>query len=384
MKTANSVFEGQGTTIFTVMSSLAAEYDAINLGQGFPDEDGPIEVREAAAKALRDGPNQYPPMMGLPQVRQTVADHHKRFYGLEVDWRSEVMITSGATEALADCFLGLLNDGDEAVILEPAYDSYRPMIERAGATAIAVRLEPPAWELPVQALRDAISEKTKLIVVNTPMNPIGKVFTKKELSEIAAAAIDCDAYVICDEVYEHLVFDGRRHFPLIQFPGMRDRTARIGSAGKTFSLTGWKVGYVTAAPGLMGILSKAHQFNTFTTPPALQLGTATGLQLSDAYFHDLAADLQQKRDVLAQGLAEIGFEVLEAEGTYFLSASYAPLNLDGTAFEVCERLTKEAKVATIPMGAFYENGDGGTVLRFCFSKQDEVLHEAIVRLRNVL
>lgn len=314
MKPMNSSLCRYGTTIFTVMSTLAAEHGAINLGQGFPDDEGPEPVRERAAMAVREESNQYPPMCGLPELRQAVAEHNRRFYGLDVDWRTEVLVTSGATEALADCFFGLLEAGDEVVLIEPLYDSYLPIIERAGAVARLVRLQPPEWELPREALVAAFGPRTKLLVLNSPLNPAGKVFDECELSLIAELVHAHDAYAVCDEVYEHLVFDRLAHIPLMTLPRMRGRCLRIGSAGKTFSATGWKVGYVTAAPPLIEAVARAHQFVTFTTPPNLQKAVATGLKLGDAYFHTLARTQQNKRDRLAQGLAAAGFEVLPSAG----------------------------------------------------------------------
>ncbi|MBO6634510.1 aminotransferase [Parvibaculum sp.] len=382
MKAANSVFSALGTTVFTVMSALATEHGAINLGQGFPDDEGPDDVRAAAAKAIIDGPNQYPPMMGLPALRQAVATANKRFYGLDVDWQSEVMVTSGATEALNDCLTALLNPGDEAIIFEPAYDSYRPVIEAAGAKVVAIPLEPPHWSLPMEKLEAAFSDRTKLVLVNTPMNPIGKVFTKDELGRIAALMERHDAYAVCDEVYEHLVFSGHAHVPLMTLPGMRERCLRIGSAGKTFSLTGWKIGYITGPAPLMEVVAKTHQFVTFTTPPGLQAAVAYGLGKDDAYFAGLASSLEAKRDLLAKGLRAAGFDVLPADGTYFISADFRPLGFNGTDEEFCREITVKAKVAAIPLSAFYSSpGAPRHLARFCFCKQDAILEEASARLK---
>ena len=277
MKTANDILSGYGTTVFEVMSRLAIEHQSINLGQGFPDEEGPSAIVAKLDEFTRNAPNQYPPMMGVPELRQAVAAHAKRFYGLDVDWQSEVMVTSGATEALAASILSLINPGDEAVVFEPLYDSYVPMLRRAGAIVKLVPLSPPDWSVPVDALAQAFSERTKLILMNSPMNPTGKVFNRQELTMIGELLNRYDAYAICDEVYEHLIFDGLEHIPLMTLPGMRERCIRIGSAGKTFSMTGWKVGYVTAAAELMAVVSKAHQFLVFTTPPNLQRAVAYGL-----------------------------------------------------------------------------------------------------------
>jgi aspartate/methionine/tyrosine aminotransferase len=384
MRPANKVFSSLGTTIFTVMSALANEHGAINLGQGFPDDEGPDDVRAYAAKALIDGPNQYPPMMGLPALRRAVAASNKRFYGLDVDWQHEVIVTSGATEALGDCLMGLLNPGDEAIIFEPAYDSYKPVIEAMGAKAVSVALTPPKWSLPLEALEAAFTARTKLIVLNTPMNPIGKVFTRAELEAIAALLIKHDAYAICDEVYEHLVFAPTKHIPLMTLPGMRERCLRIGSAGKTFSLTGWKVGYITGPAALIETIAKTHQFVTFTTPPALQSAIAFGLAKDDIYFEQLAAKLAAKRDLLEGLLAAAGLEVLPADGTYFLNVDFRWTGFTGTDDEFCREITQKAKVAAIPLSAFYAPGATHAprhLARFCFCKSDEILMEAGARLR---
>jgi aspartate/methionine/tyrosine aminotransferase len=386
MKPVNAILSGYGTTIFTVMSALAQEHGAINLGQGFPDEEGPEDIRRAAADAVMTGPNQYPPMLGVPELRQAVAEHNLRFYGLEVDWRTEVMVTSGATEALADCFLGLIEPGDEVVLIEPLYDSYLPMVRRAGGVPKLVRIEPPDWTLPRAALAAAFSARTKLIVLNSPHNPAGKVFDADELAFIAGLVRDHDAYAVCDEVYEHLVFDGRAHVPLMTLPGMRERCLRIGSAGKTFSATGWKVGYVTAAPALLAAVAKAHQFLTFTTPPDLQKATAYGLRRGDDYFNGLAAAQQAKRDRLGAGLAAAGFEVLASQGTYFLTVDIRSVGFNGDDEAFCRHITEKAGVAAVPVSAFYQDGTGETGVdhfaRFCFCKQDALLDEAAARLKR--
>ena len=380
MKPANSVLSGLGTTVFEVMSRLAVEHDAINLGQGFPDEDGPADVRRAAAEAVEAGPNQYPPMLGLPELRQALAAHSRRFYGLDVDWQREVMVTSGATEALAGCLFGLLEPGDEAVLIEPLYDSYLPIVRRAGATPRLVRLEPPDWTLSREALTQAFSARTKLILLNSPMNPASKVFDAGELALIAELVRAHDAYAVCDEVYEHLLFDGRRHVPLATLPGMRERTLRIGSAGKMFSLTGWKVGWVIAAPETLAPVAKAHQYLTFTTPPNLQRAVAQGLAKDDAYFTGLAGEMERKRDRLRDGLASVGFSVLDAHGTYFIGADFRPLGFNGDDVDFCRHITVEAGVTAVPLSAFYDTGDVRHFARFCFCKRDAVLDEAVARL----
>jgi len=387
----NQALGAYGTTIFSTMSALAVEHGAINLGQGFPDQDGPLDIRQVAADALLKGPNQYPPSNGLPALRQAVADHNQRFYGFDQITAECVLVTSGATEALTASLMGLLNRGDEVVLFEPLYDSYLPIIEQIGAVPKLVRLCPPDWAMPLNELRAAFSDKTKLVVLNTPMNPTGKLFTDEALGEIAKLCVAHDVIALCDEVYEHLVFDGRAHKPLMGFSGMADRAVRIGSAGKTFSLTGWKVGYITAAPHLIGAIAKAHQFITFTTPPDLQVAVAYGLQKPDAYFDELAISLQAKRDRLSDGLAAIGFKVFAADGTYFVTVDYAPLGFDEPAAEFCKRITVEAGVAAVPVSAFYapQRISGATLpdevrstIRFCFCKQDHVLDEAVKRLAD--
>ncbi len=380
MKSANPGLSGLGTTIFEVMSLLAREHGSINLGQGFPDEDGPEDIRRLAAEAVVAGPNQYPPMPGIVELRQAITAHAKRFYDLDFDWRSEVVVTSGATEALAGCLFGLLEPGDEAVLLEPLYDSYLPIARRAGADVKLVRLEPPNWELPCEALAEAFSDRTKLILLNSPMNPAAKVFSDDELSFIAELVTRYDAYAVCDEVYEHLLFDGRPHHPLITFPGMRERCLRIGSAGKIFSLTGWKVGWVCGAAETLAPVIKAHQFLTFTTAPNLQVAVASGLGKDDAYFASISTELEGKRNRLRDGLAGIGFKMLETEGTYFISADFRPLGFNGDDVDFCRHITTEAGVTAVPLSAFYDTGDVRHFARFCFTKQDAILDEAVDKL----
>jgi len=380
LKPTNSILGGYGTTIFTIMSALAVEHEAINLGQGFPDTDGPEDILRAAADASVNGPNQYPPMMGIPELRQAVAAHNKRFYGLDMDWRTETMVTSGATEALAACLFGLIEPGDEAVLIEPLYDSYLPILQRAGGVARLVRIEPPDWELPRDALEAAFSDKTKLIMINSPMNPSSKVFSRDELAFIAGLLEKHDAYAICDEVYEHLIFDGLPHVPLMTLPGMRERCLRIGSAGKTFSLTGWKVGYVSGPPDLIDAAAKAHQFLTFTTPPNLQKAVAQGLNKDTDYFTGLGAEMEGKRDRLAEGLKRVGFDVMDAQGTYFITTDFRPLGFNGDDVAFCKHITTEAKVAAVPVSAFYQEADVDHFARFCFCKRDAILDEALERL----
>ena len=382
MKTGNTILSGFGTTIFEVMSRLAQEHQAVNLGQGFPDGNGPDDVVEAAVDYLRDGVNQYPSMFGIPDLRQAVAEHAERFYGLNIDWQSETMVTSGGTEALGASLLGLIEPGDEVILIEPLYDSYLPIVQRGGGVAKLVRLEAPRWELPRGELEAAFSNKTKLILVNTPMNPCAKVFDRKELEFIAALCQRYDAYAVCDEVYEHLAFDGMPHTPMITLPGMRDRTVRIQSAGKIFSLTGWKIGMITAAPDLLTPIVKAHQFLTFTTPPNLQAAVAYGLRKDDTYFARLNGDMQARRDHLADGLCDIGFEVIPCQGTYFLTTDFRPLGYTETDDEFCKYLTIEAGVAAVPISAFYTSAEAGYFARFSFCKKAATIDEAIRRLKS--
>jgi aspartate/methionine/tyrosine aminotransferase len=380
VKPANSVLSSYGTTIFEVMSRLAAEHGAVNLGQGFPEGLEPPSLLQAASRAVIEGSQQYPSMMGTSALRRAVADHAQRFYGLEVDPEREVMVTSGATEALADCLFGLIEPGDEVVLIEPLYDSYLPIVRRAGGIARLVRLEAPDWRLPREALEAAFSPKTKLLVLNTPMNPTGKVFGAEELAFIAGLLERFDAYCVCDEVYEHLIYDSCRHIPLIGLPGMRERCLRIGSAGKTFSLTGWKIGYVTACPALLQPVAKAHQYITFTTPPNLQQAVAEGLGSDDDYYQELASGLQARRNKLSRGLSDIGFKVLPCAGSYFLTTDIRPLGFDGNDVAFCKHITVHAGVAAVPVSIFYQAGDVPHYARFCFAKKESAIEEALTRL----
>lgn len=380
MKAVNSLLANTGTTIFTVMSALAQKHQAINLGQGFPDTDGPQDIIEAAVAALRDGRNQYPPLTGVAELRNAVAAANQRFYGLTLDPDREVVVTSGATEAITACLMALLDPGDEVVLIEPLYDTYLPVVRMLGAVPKLVRLTPPDWALPRAELAAAFGPKTKAILLNSPMNPTGKVFTPEELGFIASLLQKHDAYAICDEVYEHLVFDGLRHIPLMTLPGMRERSLRIGSAGKTFSLTGWKIGYISGPSALLGVVAKAHQNLTFTTPPNLQRAVAVGLAKDEAYFAGLAGDLQAKRDHLVAGLQRAGFRTLPSQGSYFVLADYAALDADGDDAAFCMRLAEEAGVVAIPLSAFYAGEKPRHHIRFAFCKREALLDEAIARL----
>lgn len=382
-RSLNPVFSDRPQSIFPAMSALARKHDAINLGQGFPDEDGPAEILELAARALREGPNQYAPVEGIPELRAAVAADNRRFYDLDIDAETETLVVSGATEGLAAAFLGFLAPGDEAIALAPFYECYAPQIEAAGARLVPVSLAPPGWRLDGEMLARAITNKTRLIVINTPHNPLGKVMTREELETVADAARRHDLIVICDEVYEHLLFDGRAHVPLMTLPGMFERCVRIGSAGKTFSLTGFRIGYVTGSARLITGVMKAHQHLAYTSPVPLQRAVAAGLALSDEYYRRFRSDMEGKRDRLAAGLASAGFDVLPCEGTYFITVDIRSVGReDDAAF--CREITEHAKVAAVPISAFYHPSQGDAprhFARFCFCKRPEVLDEAAARLK---
>jgi len=387
MKPPNTLLSQTGTTIFTLMSALAVEHGAINLGQGFPDTEGPADIVQAAADALLDQRNQYPPLTGLPELRQAVAAANKRFYGLEIDPQYGVLVTSGATEAITACLMALINPGDEVVLIEPLYDTYLPVVRMLGGIAKLVRLTPPQWALPFDVLAAAFSKRTKLLLLNSPMNPSGKVFSEYELSFIADLLEQYDAYAVCDEVYEHLVFPPAIHIPLMGLPGMSERCLRIGSAGKTFSLTGWKVGYVSGPASLIELTAKAHQNLTFTTPPNLQRAVAFGLNKADEYFAGLATGLAAKRDLLSDGLKTLGFKVLPADGSYFLTADFSAFGFaarHGNDIEFCRAITQHAGVAAIPVSAFYASDPPLHYIRFAFCKREAVLQEALSRLASYL
>ncbi|WP_432122982.1 pyridoxal phosphate-dependent aminotransferase [Streptomyces sp. S1] len=375
-----------GTTIFAEMSALAAETGAINLGQGFPDTDGPEEIREAAVRALREGRgNQYPPGPGVPELRTAIADHQRERYGLEYDPDAEVLVTAGATEAIAAALLALVEPGDEVIALEPYYDSYAACVAMAGGTRVPVTLRPHegSYVLDPDELRAAVTDRTRLILLNTPHNPTGTVLTRAELTAVAELAVERDLLVVTDEVYEHLVFDGAEHVPIASLPGMRERTVTISSAGKTFSFTGWKVGWITASPELTSAVRSAKQFLTYVSAGPFQYAVAEALRLPDAYFDALRADLAAKRDLLAEGLAQAGFGVYRPSGTYFVTTDIRPLGAtDGFAF--CRSLPERAGVVAIPNAVFYDHRDAGApFVRFAFCKKTEVLEEAVSRLKRL-
>ena len=377
---ANPLYAALPTTIFSVMSGLAKELGAINLGQGFPDAPGPLAIRQQAAEAVLNGDNQYPPMPGLPALREAVARHYGRRQGLALDWASEVTITSGATEALACAILALVSPGDEVVLFQPVYDAYAPMVRRAGGVPRLVRLEPPHWRFSREALEAAFNDRTALVILNNPLNPTATVCPEADLALLAEFCVRHDVVAVCDEVWEAVIFDGAVHHPLMAQAGMRERCVKIGSAGKLFGLTGWKVGFVCAAPALTSVIAKAHQFLTFTTPPNLQTAVAWGLDNSDDWFRDMPLDLQRSRDRLAAALRAEGFAVLDSEGTYFLNIDLpgSGIGVDDRTF--CLRAVREAAVAAIPVSAFYETDPVTSIVRLCFAKRDETLDAGAERL----
>ena len=378
---------GLGTTIFAEMSALALKTNSVNLGQGFPDTDGPVEVAEIAAEAIRSGPNQYPPLLGQPDLRAAVAEHQERFYGLKYDPDTEVLITAGATEAIAGAILALCDHGDEVITFEPTYDSYSATIALAGAVERPVLLNAPDWSFDIEAFDAALSDKTRLILLNSPHNPTGKVFDRAELESIAERAIEHDLVVVSDDVYQHMVFDGE-HIPIAALPGMRERTISIGSAGKSFSFTGWKIGWLTAPPELRNAVMTAKQFLTFVNGAPLQPAVAHGLRLSDDYFDGLRNDLLAKRDRLAAGLTEAGFDVLHTQGTYFVTSDVRGIakrtGLPDTSVEFCLALPEACGVVAVPSEVFYRTKEAGRhLVRFAFCKKDDVLDEAITRLKTL-
>ncbi|QDH16938.1 aminotransferase [Swingsia samuiensis] len=386
MKHFNSYLTELPTTIFTLMSQLAVKHQAINLGQGFPDTEGPSDIIDVAAEALKDHKNQYAPLVGLPELREAIARSNQRFYGLEIDPLTEVMVTSGATEALAACFMALIEPGDEVVLIEPLYDTYLPMLKMVGAIPKCVRLNPPDWKLSEEELRKAFSSKTKAMILNSPMNPSGKVFSYEELEVISRLVREYDAFVVCDEVYEHLTFHVK-HIPLMTLPEMRDRCVRIGSAGKSFSLTGWKVGYITASSALISVIAKAHQVLVFSTAPNLQRAVAYALNKDDAYYQDLSTELEKRRDFLRNGLHRLGFQTLPSDGSYFLVADISAHAGQKSDVEFAQWLVEHAGVAVIPVSAFYdahERQPPQNMIRFAFCKKMEVLEKALKQMEKAL
>ena len=372
-----------GETIFAEMSALAAKTGAINLGQGFPDTDGPREIAELAITAIRDGHNQYPPGLGIKKLRDAISHHQMRFYGMEFNPETEVLVTAGATEAIAASLLAICEQGDEIITFEPYYDSYAASIALAGGVRRVITLNTPDYSFSIDDLEKLITAKTKAILLNSPHNPTGKVFTHNELSQISNLCIEHDLVAICDEVYEHLVFEGQ-HIPLIQYPGMRDRTIQISSAGKTFSFTGWKIGWVCAQPALLDTVRTAKQFLTYVNGAPFQHAIAEALNLPDHYFDNFLEDMRVKRDCLSQGLEKAGLTTFTPQGTYFVTADIKNLGYeDGKQF--CLDLPVQCGVVAVPNVVFYDNKDlGSTLIRFAFCKRLDVLEEAVERLQTCL
>ncbi len=381
MKTSSTRIAGLGTTIFAEMSALAARTGAVNLGQGFPDTDGPDEVVDRAVDALRSGRNQYAPGTGVPELRAAIVEHQRRFYGLVVDPDEEVAVTTGATEAVAAALLGLVDPGDEVVVLEPYYDSYVAMIQMAGAVRRPVTLRAPDFRLPIDELRAAVTPRTTAILLNSPHNPTGTVLDRTELEAVAALAIEHDLVVISDEVYEHLTFDGVPHVPIATLPGMAERTLTISSGGKSFSFTGWKIGWATGPAPLVRSMVGAKQFLTFTSGSPLQPAIAHALGADDGYFAAFTRRLQSQRDLLCAGLAGIGFDVFVPQGTYFATTDIRPLGFDD-GIEFCRSLPERAGVVAVPQQVFHDDVDAGRPLvRWAFCKRPEVISDALERLQ---
>jgi N-succinyldiaminopimelate aminotransferase len=374
--------QGFGTTIFAEMSALAVATGSINLGQGFPDEDGPAEVFDAAVAAIRDGHNQYPPGIGVPELRHAITAHQAKWWSLEYDPDSEVLVTAGATEAIAASLLALCEPGSDVVTFEPYYDSYAACIALAGAQRRVVQLRTPDWSFDADELEHAITSNTRVLLLNSPHNPTGKVFSIDELELIARLCVERDLIAITDEVYEHLVFDGR-HIPLATLPGMRERTLTISSGGKTFSCTGWKVGWICASPELVDAVKTVKQFLTYVNGGPFQYGVAVGLGLPNERIFELAAVLGEKRDRLSAGLAEAGLTVLPSAGTYFVSVDIRGLGEeDGLAF--CRALPERCGVVAVPSVTFYDDKIAGAPLvRFACCKRLDVIDEAVARLKGL-
>lgn len=382
MKTSATRIEGLGTTIFAEMSQLAARTGSVNLGQGFPDTDGPTWVVDAVTAAMRDGRNQYAPGMGVPELRAAVARHQRRFYGLEVDPDTEVAVTTGATEAIAAALLGLVDPGDEVVVLEPYYDSYVAMLQMTGAIRRPVTLPAPDFRLPVGELRAAVTPRTRMILLNSPHNPTGTVLTRDELQAVADLAVEHDLVVVSDEVYEHLTF-GADHVPIATLPGMAERTLTISSAGKSFSFTGWKVGWASGPASLVSALVGAKQFMTYTSGAPFQPAIAQALDRAESIVVPLRDELAARRDQLCSGLDSIGFGVHRPEGTYFATTDVRPLGYDD-GLQFCRALPGLCGVVAIPHQVFYDDiAAGRPLVRWAFCKSESVIAEALDRLSGL-
>ena len=375
----NPVYAALPTTIFEKMSAIARETGAINLGQGFPDAPGPEDIRRAAADALFERSNQYPPMLGIAELRQAISDHYRMRHGLDLDWHSEVVVTSGATEAISAAILSLISPGDEVVLIQPLYDAYMPMVRRAGGIPRLVNLEPPLWTLDAPALDAVMGPQTRLIIFNNPANPTGRMYDRATLELIAERCIRHEVIALCDEVWEHVIFD-TEHIPLITLPGMRNRTVKIGSAGKIFALTGWKVGWMVSGKALARQVAKAHQFMTFTTPPNLQWAVAQGLGKPASWFEEMRAGFARSRSRLVAGLEAAGYAVLPSQATWFVSVDLAASGIAMDDADFADLMALEGGVATIPVSAFFEETPVRNILRLCYCKDDATLDEAVTRL----
>lgn len=379
----NPLYASLPTTIFETMSARARATGAINLGQGFPDSGWPQDVLDIAAQALLTGSNQYPPMAGTPDLRRAITDHYRTHQSIDLDWQTEITVTSGATEALAAALLALITPGDEVVLFQPMYDAYLPLVRRAGGVARLVRLAPPHWQFTEADLAAAFTSKTRVVLINNPLNPSASTFDRGSLELLAKFAVAHDAIVVSDEVWEHVVFDGVTHTSVLTIPSLRDRSVKIGSGGKIFALTGWKVGWLCAAPELTRALARSHQFLTFTTPPNLQAGIAHGLAKDAGWFATMRAGFERSRDRLVSGLAGAGYAMLPSAGTYFVSIDLAASGIALDDVGVADRLM-DAGVASIPVSAFYAESPVTSTLRLCFAKQDSVLDGAIERMAVAL
>lgn len=375
----NPIYAGLSTSIFEEISRLARAHDAINLGQGFPDDEGPEDVRQVAADAVLTRSNQYPPMAGLPELREAVAKHYARFQALSFG-AEEVLVTSGATEAIAAALFALIAPGDEVMLIQPMYDAYLPLVLRAGGRPRFLTLRPPHWRLTAEDVAAAIGPATKLVILNNPLNPAARLFGRDELLLLAEACVRHDVIAVCDEVWEHVLFDERAHVPLIGLPGMRERVVKIGSAGKIFSMTGWKVGFAIATRPILDTIARAHQFLTFTTPPSLQAAVAYGLGKEAGYFSGMRARYQRSRDRLTASLKAGGYSILPSEASYFLNVDLAASGIAESDRDFCLRIVAEAGVAGIPLSAFYAEQAETSIVRLCFAKSDDVLDEGARRL----
>jgi aspartate/methionine/tyrosine aminotransferase len=375
----NPLYEKMKTSVFERMSLLAAKHGAVNLGQGFPDFGWPDEILDAAARALKEGSNQYAPSRGLPALREAVAAHYARHFGQELS-AEHVCVTSGATEALGAAILATIEPGDEVIIFTPAYDSYAPMIRRAGGIPVEVALQPPGWRIERAALVAAVSPKTCAILFNNPHNPAGRLFETHELEIVASVARANDLVVISDEVWEHVLLDGRRFTPIAALPGMAERTIKIGSAGKIFSLTGWKVGWMASAPPLSNVVARAHQFLTFSTAPNLQSAVAFGLNEGESWIQPMRNRFQRARDRMTVGLRASGYEVLDASSTYFLCVDLkaSGISIDDEIFATAA--VERAGVAVVPLSAFAEKDAPTHLVRLCFGKKDETIDAGVTAM----